>query len=97
MNHGATNGGNIYLGDLDTWTFTATQGDYIALSIGVVRRLEARFAPWSRLVSPTGVLLGSSATGTGASDVAATAPTSGTYTVIVGSLTGFGGDRKSVG
>src|SRR5439155_1011435 len=50
-----------------------------------------------RLVSPTGVLLGSSATGTGASDVAATAPTSGTYTVIVGSLTGFGGAVDGTG
>src|SRR5205814_921530 len=78
----------IYLGDLDTWTFTATQGDYIALSMGAVTSMSARFAPWIRLVSPTGVLLGNSATGTGASDVAATAPTSGTYTVIVGSLLG---------
>src|SRR5947207_1538459 len=88
MTNGATNAGTIYLGDLDTWTFTATQGDYIALSMGVVAPLSSHFAPWIRLVSPTGVLLGSSATGTGASDVAATAPTSGTYTVIVGSLTG---------
>src|SRR5881398_315132 len=100
MTDGATNAGTIYLGDLDTWTFTATQGDYIALSMGAVAPMSAHFAPWIRLVSPTGVLLGSSATGTGASDVAATAPTSGTYTVIVGSLTGFGGaidgtDRKS--
>src|SRR5207237_9999274 len=54
-------------------------------------------APWIRLVSPTGVLLGSSATGAGASDVAATAPTSGTYTVIVGSLTGFGGAVDGTG
>src|SRR5207302_1218367 len=59
--------------------------------------MSAHFAPWIRLVSPTGVLLGSSATGTGASDVAATAPTSGTYTVIVGSLTGFGGAVDGTG
>src|SRR5205823_1222381 len=91
MTDEAKSGGIIYPGDLDTWTFTATQGDYIALSMGAVAPMSAHFAPWIRLVSPTGVLLGSSATGTGASDVAATAPTSGTYTVIVGSLTGFGG------
>src|SRR5207249_901389 len=46
------------------------------------------FAPWIRLVSPTGVLLGNSSTQTGASNVAATAPTSGTYTVIIGSYLG---------
>ncbi len=97
MTNGATNAGTIYLGDLDTWTFTATQGDYIALSMGAVAPMSAHFAPWIRLVSPTGVLLGSSATGTGASDVAATAPTSGTYTVIVGSLTGFGGAIDGTG
>src|SRR5438093_728899 len=27
MTDGATNAGTIYLGDLDTWTFTATQGE----------------------------------------------------------------------
>src|SRR5437588_341448 len=97
MTDGDTNAGTIYLGDLDTWTFTATQGDYIALSMGAVAPMSAHFAPWIRLVSPTGVLLGSSATGTGASDGAATAPTSGTYTVIVGSLTGFGGAVDGTG
>src|SRR5438105_15010161 len=65
--------------------------------MGAVAPMSAHFAPWIRLVSPTGVLLGSSATGTGASDVAATAPTSGTYTVIVGSLTGFGGAIDGTG
>ena len=90
MADGATNAGTIYLGDFDTWTFTATQGDYIALSMGTAGSTSAHFAPWIRLVSPTGVLLGNSSTGTGASNIAATAPVSGTYTVIVGSyLSGF--------
>src|SRR5207249_2667838 len=70
------------------WTFTATQGDYIALSVGTVTQTTAHFAPWIRLLSPTGVLLGNSSTGTGASNVAATAPTSGTYTVVIGSYLG---------
>src|SRR2546425_396580 len=90
MTDGATNAGSIYLGDFDTWTFTATQRDYIALSVGTVTPASAHFAPWIRLVSPTGALLGNSSTQTGASNVAATAPTSGTYTVIIGSyLSGF--------
>src|SRR5437764_1022634 len=94
---GGTVAGTIYLGDLDTWTFTATQGDYIALSMGAVAPMSAHFAPWIRLVSPPCVPLGSSATGTGAPQVAATAPASGTYTVIVGSLTGFGGAVDGTG
>src|SRR2546422_542603 len=90
MTNGATNAGTIYQGDLDTWTFTATQGDYIALSVGTETQTTAHFAPWIRLVSPTGVLLGNSSTGQGASGIAATAPTSGTYTVIVASyLSGY--------
>src|SRR5438132_8270987 len=88
MTNGATNAGSIYQGDFDTWTFTATQGDYIALSVGTVTQTPAHFAPWIRLVSPTGVLLGNSSTQTGASNIAATARTSGTYTVIIGSYLG---------
>src|SRR5436853_122338 len=88
MTNGATNAGSIYQGDFDTWTFTATQGDYIALSVGTETQATAHFAPWIRLVSPTGVLLGNSFTQTGASNIAATAPTSGTYTVIIGSYLG---------
>src|SRR5207302_555280 len=79
MTHGATNCGNIYQGEFDTWTFTATQGDYIALSVGTVTQTTAHFAPWIRLVSPIGALLGNSSTQTGASNFAATAPTSGMY------------------
>ena len=88
MTNGATNAGSIYQGDFDTWTFTATQGDYIALSVGTETQTTAHFAPWIRLVSPTGVLLGNSSTQAGASNIAATAPTSGTYTVIIGSYLG---------
>src|SRR2546428_54225 len=88
MTDGATNAGSIYQGDFDTWTFTATQGDYIALSVGKVAQATAHFAVCILLVSPTGVLLGNSSTQTGASNIAATAPTSGTYTVIIGSYVG---------
>src|SRR5437773_833649 len=51
-----TNAGTIYLGDLDQWSFTATQGDYIALSMGEVAPVSAGFQPWIRLVSPHGAL-----------------------------------------
>src|SRR2546430_2611847 len=89
MTDGATNAGTIYLGDLDTWTFTATQGQVVTLSMGTVAPASAHFAPWIRLVSPTGVLLRNSAPGTATAQITVTVPASGTYTVIVGSLTGF--------
>src|SRR2546426_275612 len=58
LTNGATHAGTIYLGDLDQWSFTATQGDYIALSMGEVAPVSAGFPPPIRLVSPTRVLLG---------------------------------------
>src|SRR5439155_498440 len=36
LTNGATQAGTIYLGDLDQWSFTATQGDYIAQSMSEV-------------------------------------------------------------
>src|SRR2546425_2940610 len=95
MTDGATNDGSIYQGDFHALTCAPSQGDYIALSVGTVTQTTAHFAPWIRLVSPTGALLGNSSTQTGASNVAATAPTSGTYTVIIGSY--FGGFYDGTG
>src|SRR2546428_401914 len=90
MTDGATNAGSIYQGDFDTWTFTATQGDYIALSVGTVTQTTAHFAPWIRLVSPTGVLLGNSFTQTGASNVAVNGtPRSTSPAMIANSVGGF--------
>src|SRR5256712_348768 len=88
MTDGATNAGSIYQGDFDTWTFTATQGDYIALSVGTETQTTAHCARWSRLSTHDGTSHGNSCTQTRASNIAATAPTSGTYTVIIGSYVG---------
>src|SRR2546427_374913 len=96
LTNGATHAGTIYLGDLDQWSFTATQGDYIALSMGEVAPTSAGFQPWIRLVSPTGVLLGNGI-GTSAVQIAATAPATGTYTVIVGTNDGFGRNNDTGG
>src|SRR5205814_1708826 len=87
LSNKTTHAGTIYLGDLDQWSFTATQGDYIALSIGEVAPATAGFLPWFLLVSPTGVRLLHSFP-TRALPISATAPTSGTYTVIVGTNDG---------
>src|SRR5438093_124954 len=85
--HGATKAGTIYLGDLDQWSFTATQGDYIALSMREVAPATAGFQPLFRLLPPPGVPLVPYTT-LFRSQIAATAPTSGTYTVIVGTNDG---------
>src|SRR5947207_1964746 len=50
--------------------------------MGEVAPATAGFQPWIRLVSPTGVLLGNGI-GTSAVQIAASAPTSGTYKAIV--------------
>src|SRR3989475_323484 len=97
LTNGATHAGTIYLGDLDQWSFTATQGDYIALSMGEVAPVSAGFRPWIRLVSPTGVLLATSSAGASAVQVATNAPTTGTYTVIVGTNDGFGRNEDTGG
>src|SRR2546426_929451 len=90
LTNGAIHAGTIYLGDLDQWSFTATQGDYIALSMGEAAPVSAGVQPWIRPVSPTGALLATSSAGASAVQVAATAPATGTYTVIVGTNDGFG-------
>ncbi len=78
--------GMITLGDLDMWTFTASQGASVLITAS---RESGTVSPWIRLISPTGGLLGSHVGGT-ASQLTVTVPTSGTYTVIVGSRTSSG-------
>src|SRR5207247_1253765 len=76
---------------------TATQGDYIALSMGEVAPGSAGMRAWSRPASPTGVLLATSSAGASAVQVATNAPTTGTYTVIVGTNDGFGRNEDTGG
>src|SRR5438552_1355386 len=82
MTDGATNAVSIHQGAYDTCSCLDTKRVHIPPSVGTVTQTTAHFAPWIRLVSSTGALLGNSFTQTGASNIAATAPTSGTYTEI---------------
>src|SRR5206468_140775 len=53
--NGQTHSGTISApGELHTWTFTATAGDYIALSIGEVAPVSGDCTPWIRSELPTG-------------------------------------------
>src|SRR2546426_10931943 len=81
--NGQTHSGTISApGELHTWTFTATAGDYIALSIGEGAPVSVDFTPWIRLVSPPRALLPNSSRAS-AAQTAATAPATGTHTVLV--------------
>lgn len=80
--NGGTAVGNIYIGDVDAWTFTARAGEYLTLSMGEDDLHSATFAPQIRLVSPTGALVASDR-GAVTARVGAPAPATGTYTVLV--------------
>ena len=93
MTNGTSHGGTLPLGDLDAWSFTAQAGDAIALSTGEVVS-GASLAPWLRLFSPTGVLLGTGS-GNQAIQVTATATVTGTYLVVVSDFNNSGtGDYR---
>jgi hypothetical protein len=82
--------GTIVIGDLDTWSFSAHQGDPLLVNITEVGS-SAEFVPWIRLRSPTGVILGSQS-GASTAAIGVTAPASGIYTVVVSSFdSGFDG------
>lgn len=83
MTVGTTHSGVITRGDLDLWTFSATAGNAIVLSIAEVGG-DTPFQPWVRLRQPDGSELGSADGGLAAS-VGVTLPVSGLYTVVVGS------------
>lgn len=97
----ADNVGTITAGDLDYWTFRASQGEAMVVSGG---RLDSTSTlwPWLRLLGPNGELLGS-AFGRDAGQVTGPfgqpipAPRTGTYTVVVGSWDGSNGGYGGAG
>jgi hypothetical protein len=87
-----SNGGNhtavLQVGGLDSWTFTATRNDGIAVSLGKVPGSgpDPIFYPWLRLKAPDGSLLSydyTSFSSQNSAQVDARAPQTGTYTVLV--------------
>ena len=80
LDNGANHSGEVVLGDLDVWTFTAATGDSVTLSIGEVEP-TLNFNPWIRLVGPTGTLIGSSFGAQVAQINNIVAPIGGTYAV----------------
>jgi hypothetical protein len=88
-----SNGGNhiavLQVGGLDSWTFTATKNDGIAVSLGKAPgNVESNFYPWLRLKGPDGLLLRETYAvygDTNSVDVDQRAPLTGVYTVLVAS------------
>lgn len=83
LTNGANHDGEITVGDLDLWSFTADVGDRLVLRSG--RQSGATFNPWMRVYNPAGVLIldsGGSNTQV-AQELTLTATNTGTFTVLV--------------
>jgi uncharacterized protein YfaP (DUF2135 family) len=84
LSGGVPQSGEILQGDLDVWTVTLAAGQHVSVTVTQTSELDD-FRPWLRLWSPTGATLGD-ASGTDSATVSATAPTSGTYLILVASF-----------
>src|SRR5262249_19314220 len=73
--------GTIHTGDLDLWSFCASNGDHLVVHADQVTD-NGNFEPWLRLYGPTGTLLGTNA-GDASANIDLTAAASGTFTVVV--------------
>jgi len=97
-NGGNDNGAISSPGKVDTWTFTAASGDSIVLRAGQLTDTNGNFEPWIRLYDPANSLRGQHVADL-ASEVAVTALTSGTYTVLIsdGNLSHAGDSTNDTG
>lgn len=98
MTNGVMHTGLIVTGDLDPWTFNATNGDAIIVRVGAITGTNT-FTPWVRLYGPNGKLLDSGFGGL-AGEVAVTATNTGTFIALVsdgnGALSGSGNYRLTL-
>jgi hypothetical protein len=81
LTNGVAHQGNLPIGDLDLWNFTASAGQGIIVRAGQMSDTN-NFDPWVRVYGPDGALLGSdqaSAVG----EVAIRATNSGTFLVVI--------------
>lgn len=98
MVNGLRYSGRTELGDVDLWTFTATQGHTVVVRAGEIpvppSTPDPGYYPFIRVVSPAGAVVDQS-TGNTDAGVTFTAPLSGTYTVLVSSYyAGNAGDYR---
>ena len=81
MTNGVAHLGNMPIGDLDLWDFTANAGDSLVLRVGQITETN-NFAAWVRLYGPDGALLGSD-WGAAVGEIALRATNSGTFLVVI--------------
>lgn len=74
---------------VEAWTFSATKGDALFLSIGKTSDTNGRFWPYIVLLDPANIQIGASL-GPVVSQVRVAAPADGVYTVLVSSNSGQG-------
>jgi hypothetical protein len=96
LTNGTLNAGTITVGDIQAWSFTATNGDSVVLRAG--RLSGSYFEPWLRVYGPDGALLGSNDPGSvWAAEVTLRATNSGTFTVVVADGSYYNGDYGDAG
>lgn len=81
ISNGSVNGA-ITIGDLDMFSFTATQGANLSVTIAELTG-TTDYTPWIRLVAPNGQLVGNNWGASGAA-INVVASQTGTYTIIIG-------------
>ena len=97
LTNGTLNTGTITVGDIQAWTFTATNGDSVVLRAGTLMSAN-NFGPWLRVYGPDGTLLGSYDPGSPpVAEVTLRATNSGTFTVLVADGSYFNGNYGGTG
>jgi hypothetical protein len=82
---GVAQSGQIVVGDVDVWTFTAVAGQPIHVQVTETVDVNG-FTPWLRVWAPNGATLGDTASLTSAAVNITSAPVTGTYLILVGTF-----------
>ena len=88
LTNAATQTGDIVVGDLDAWKFTAQAGQSIIVRMGELVP-NSTLTPYLRLFGPDGALLSQYGSSGEAAEVAVRATNSGTFTVVASDTTAF--------
>lgn len=88
LTNATTQTGNIGIGDLDAWNFTAQADQSIIIRMGELVP-NSTLTPYLRLFGPDGALLGQYGSSQVAAEVAVRATNSGTFTVIASDASSF--------
>jgi len=86
ISFGQTVSGNLVVGDLDTYTFSATAGNRVIIRMS--QTSDTFLSPQLRLYSPDGTELNSSWHGWSAEIISDLLPTTGTYTILASDFLG---------